>query len=83
LSRQIQAFRKNLGLQKNEKIETLIFSDAEFKKILDKLKDFIKDRTGSAKFEISSENVTTYKERFINKVDFKIKDKRGQIIIKK
>ncbi len=75
MSRQVQAFRKKLGLLKNDSIELFIITDGEFKKILEKQKSFIKKKTNSSKLEV----VTTSKERFKNKVDFKIKDKRGQI----
>ena len=77
ISRQVQSFRKKLGLEKKDKIGLLIFTDDKFKNILDKQKKFIKERTNSKKLEI----VTTGKERFKNNIDFKIKDKRGKIII--
>ncbi len=79
LSRQIQEFRKRLGLQKKDKVETFIIldKDEKFKKILEKQKNFIKQRTNSKKLEI----VITPKERFKNNVEFKIKDKRGKIAI--
>jgi len=79
LSRQIQSFRKNLGLQKKDKVETSIIVDDEFKKVLEKQKKFIKERTNSKKLEF----VTTGKERFKNKTDLKIKDKKGWIAIVK
>lgn len=78
MSRQIQAFRKELGLNKEEEVETkLIISDEELKKILDKWRGYIRERTNSKKVEI----VTTDKERFKNATNFKIKDKEGKIII--
>ncbi|MFH1151882.1 MAG: isoleucine--tRNA ligase [Nanoarchaeota archaeon] len=75
ISRQVQAFRKKLGLEKKDKIELLIFTDDELKKILEKKKDFIKERTNSKNVEI----VTTKKERFKKNIEFNIKDKRGEI----
>jgi len=75
ISRNIQSFRKKLGLEKNDEIELLISTDKSFKKILEKEKDFISNRTNAKKMEI----VTTTKERFKNKIEFKIKDKRGEI----
>ncbi len=75
MSRQVQAFRKNLGLEKKDVIELIISTDNEFKEILKNQKNFIKERTNSKKLEI----VTTDKERFKNETDFKIKDKRGKI----
>jgi len=75
LSRQVQDFRKKLGLNKKDKVETCIITDDKFKKVLEKQKDFIKNRTNSKKLEI----VTTHKERFKNSTEFKIKDKKGEI----
>jgi isoleucyl-tRNA synthetase len=84
MSRAVQAFRKELGLKKDNVIELFIFSDDELKKILEKWKKYIMERTNSKKLEIFSGNVTTDKERFKNKIEFKMKDKRGTIaIIKK
>ncbi len=77
MARQVQSFRKKLGLEKKDKIKLFIFTDDKFKKILEKQKNFVANRTNSKKLEI----VTTCKERFKNKTDFKIKDKRGQIVI--
>lgn len=75
ISRQIQAFRKKLGLQKTQKVRVVIFTDDKFKKILNIQKDFIKTRVNAKKLEV----VTTSKERFKNRIDFKIKDKKGMI----
>jgi len=77
ISRQVQAFRKELGLVKTDKIELFIVGDESFQKILKEQKDFLKDRTNSKKIEF----VTTGKERFKNIIEFKIKDKRGKIAI--
>ncbi len=77
VSRKIQAFRKNLGLIQTEKIETYLIVDEKFKFILEKEKKLLKERTNSRKLEI----VTTDKERFKNKTNFKIKDKKGEIAI--
>ena len=75
ISRQVQSFRKKLGLQKNDKINLFVFGDDELGSILKSQKDFIKERTNSKSLEI----VTTIKERFKNKVEFKVKDKKGFI----
>ncbi len=83
MARQVQAFRKELGLQKENKIELFIFSDDELRKMLEKFRKFLMERTNSAELEIFSENVTTNKERFKKNTSFRIKDKRGQIAIVK
>ncbi len=84
MSRQVQAFRKELGLKKNDEIELFIFSDEELKKMLEKFGKFLMERTNSVKLEIFSGNVTTNKERFKKNMSFRIKDKRGTIaVIKK
>ena len=76
MSRQIQAFRKKLGLIKRNKIELYIKTEnGEFLNMLQSQKEFIKQRTNSKKIYF----VTTKKETFKNKEDFKIKDKRGEI----
>ncbi|MDD5699859.1 MAG: isoleucine--tRNA ligase [Candidatus Nanoarchaeia archaeon] len=77
ISRAIQAFRKKLGLNRNDRVKTHIITDEKFKKILETQKSFIKDRTNSDELEV----VTTGKERFKNKMGFEIKDKRGEIAI--
>ena len=77
LSRHVQAFRKELGLEKKDKIELEIICDEELKKILNKKEKFLRERTNSKKIEI----VTTAKERFKNQTPFKIKDKKGIISV--
>ena len=77
MSRQVQEFRKKLGLEKKDRIELFLITDDEFKKVLEKQKEFIKDRTNSKRLEV----VTTSKERFKNQTDFRIKDKRGEMAI--
>ena len=77
ISRQIQSFRKELGLEKKDKVDTIIIVDDDFKKILEDKKSFIEERTNSKKLEI----VTTVKETFKNKTNFEIKDKKVSVII--
>ena len=77
ISRQIQAFRKRLGLDKKDEVEVIIVVDEKFKKILESQKNFIQNRTNSKKITL----VTTEKETFKKEIDFKIKDKRGKIIV--
>ena len=77
MSRKVQEFRKNLGLNKKDKIDLIIITDDKFKETLKIQENLIKERTNSKKLDI----VTTIKERFKKKIDFKIKDKRGQIVI--
>lgn len=74
VSRFVQSLRKEIGLSKKDVIELHIQTDGDFKKILEKQKDFIKERTNSKKVEI----VTTFqKENFKKKANLEIKDKRG------
>ena len=80
ISRQVQAFRKKLGLNKKDSIELIIVTNQDFKEILERQKEFIEERTNSKRLEIL-ENVTTGKERFKNKSEFKIKDKKGDLFI--
>jgi len=76
LSRQVQAFRKKLGLNKKDLIKLHVNTDEEFAKILESQENFIKDRTNSKKLNIVT---TVKKENFKNSTDFRIKDKRGTI----
>lgn len=76
ISRQVQEFRKKLGLNKKELIELYIYSDNEFKDIILDKKEFIKGRTNSKKVDFVT---TLQKEKFKNTTDFNIKGKRGQI----
>jgi len=77
LSRQVQAFRKELGLEKKDIIKLQIISDQEFVEILSKQKRFLQERTNARDIVI----VTTVKEKFKKKINFKIKDKRGEILV--
>ncbi len=79
ISRQIQAFRKELGFEKKQsiKLQICVGEDDKFKKILETEKKFIKERTNSREIFI----VTTGKERFKKNIEFKIKDKKGVIEI--
>jgi hypothetical protein len=77
VSRQVQAFRKKLGLQKKDEIRLILVVDETLKSMLEKHKRFIEERTNTKKLEFS----TTIKEKFKNKTGFKIKDKRGEIVV--
>ncbi len=76
IARQVQEFRKKLGLSKKENIELYIATSDEFKEIIRSKTDFIKLRTNSKKLEFVA---TLQKEKFKNTVSFNIKDKRGEI----
>ncbi|MFW5846689.1 MAG: isoleucine--tRNA ligase [Nanoarchaeota archaeon] len=77
MSRTIQAFRKKLGLEKTQFVNTTIITEDNFKNILEKNLNFLKQRTNSKKLEIRP----IEKETFKNISEFKIKDKRGKIAI--
>jgi isoleucyl-tRNA synthetase len=77
LSRKVQAFRKTLGLEKQDKIKLNIKINEEFKKILNSQVEFIKERTNSSEFSfIEADN-----ELYSNKEQFKIKNFDGVISI--
>ncbi len=78
LSRLVQSFRKKLGLVKDDKIKLKVLTD-DLKEVFESQKDFIAERVNANEFEVL--NVTTDKERFKNTLDFKVKDKRGVIVI--
>ncbi|MCA9487472.1 MAG: isoleucine--tRNA ligase [Nanoarchaeota archaeon] len=77
LSRKVQAFRKELGLKKSDKISLFIKTDKEFEKILDKNLENIKERTNSELVKINSKIPSTK----VKKADFKIRDKIGEIFV--
>ena len=76
LARQVQEFRKKLGLNKKQFIELYISSNEEFKEIILPKMDFIKARTNSKILKFAT---TIQKEKFKNTAEFNIKDKRGKI----
>ena len=81
ISRQVQAFRKDLGLNKKDPISLLLIADAELEKMLEMQSEFIMQRTNSRRLEIKGENVTTGKERFKNEREFQVKNKRGKMLV--
>jgi isoleucyl-tRNA synthetase len=76
LSRQVQEFRKKLGLNKKELITLTVASSDGFNEIIGSKIDFIKARTNSKKVEFVT---TLKKEKFKNTLEFNIRDKRGEI----
>ena len=81
LSRQVQEFRKKLGLNKKELIELFISCEEELKNKISSQLEFLKTRTNSKKIDFVA---TLQKEKFKNTTEFIIKGKRGYIgIIKK
>jgi len=79
LSRNIQEFRKNVGLNKKDFVKLGIVTDKEFANILERYRKSIEEKTNSSSIKIFIENVTTNKERFKKTISFKIKDKKGEI----
>jgi len=75
--RNIQAFRKQLGLSPKDSVKTIIICDKNLKKMLDENAKIIEDKTNSSELKI----VTEAKETFKNKTGFKIKEKEGEIAI--
>ncbi|MFQ5531121.1 MAG: DUF5915 domain-containing protein, partial [Candidatus Nanoarchaeia archaeon] len=81
LSRQVQAFRKKLGLNKKDLIELCFIVDKNLKNMLKSQTNFLKERTNSKKLDFVTTLEGKSKERFKNKAEFKVKDKRGQIVV--
>ncbi len=75
--RRIQSFRKKLGLNRGDNVKTKLIVDEELKKMLEPHKKEIGNKTNSKELEI----VTTLKETFKNKTNFKVKNKKGEIVI--
>jgi isoleucyl-tRNA synthetase len=75
--RNIQAFRKQLGLQQGYEVETIIVCDDKLKEMLEEYKKLVAEKTNSKVLNV----VTELKQTFKNKTHFKIKDKEGEIVI--
>ena len=82
IARQVQGFRKNLGLEKKDEIELFVITEKNLAKILETQKDFLKNRTNSTKIEFVATEKGEIEETFKNIIDFKVKDKRGRLAIK-
>jgi len=75
--RSIQGFRKKLGLKPGEDVKTVLIVDEKLKKMLEKHENIVADKTNSKVLKV----VTGSKETFKNKIDFKVKDSKGEIAI--
>ncbi len=78
ISRQVQEFRKRLGLNKKEVIDLYIECEEEFKDTIKPKLDFIRVRTNSKNVGFVT---TLEKEKFKNTAEFNIKGKRGKVNI--
>jgi isoleucyl-tRNA synthetase len=83
ISRAVQASRKKAGLVKSDKINLVIVVDENLLTIIQNQKNLIKDRTNSSKLEFSTHYKGTSGEKFLKRCGFVVKDKRGEIVIKK
>jgi len=79
ISRQVQALRKKAGLIKTDNIKLGIAVDEDFKKIIEKQDDMIKERTSSKEIIIGEVDGKDYSD----KSDEKIKGKEFGLFIKK
>jgi len=75
ISRKVQAFRKEIGLKKQDKINLILSSNSELNDLFEAQKNLIKERTNSKKIEIIEQIPKTIKQ----KTRFKIKGKEGEI----
>ncbi|MBM3228387.1 isoleucine--tRNA ligase [Candidatus Pacearchaeota archaeon] len=80
LSRKVQDFRKKIGLEKKNRIELYLIIDGEFNNILEKNLEFIAKRTNASKIKILDKR-KGFKEKFKNKTEFIIKDKKGEFAV--
>jgi isoleucyl-tRNA synthetase len=73
ISRKVQALRKNAGLVKEDEINLIVFvSDKVVFKLLEKQKEFVKERTNSKKIELVSDKPSKKMEQ---ESEDKVKDK--------
>lgn len=77
LSRQVQAFRKKLGLNQNDLIKTVIVADGELMKSLETQKELLMKRTNSESIDFTTDDEQTFK----NKMDFRVLNKKGVMSI--
>ncbi len=80
LIRKIQAQRKKSGLQKQNKINLAVQVDENFMKVLEKQKQFIKNRTNSSEIIIKTDVKI---KNFKNKAEFEVKEKKISIYFNK
>ena len=78
VSRKVQAFRKKLGLNKEDKIKLSLVLEDDLKQILSSQHSLLKDRTGSLSLEILDEDNNSTE----NVEDFVVKNKKGKLLIK-
>ncbi|MDD5193666.1 MAG: isoleucine--tRNA ligase [Candidatus Nanoarchaeia archaeon] len=81
ISRKVQAARKNLGLIKKDHIKLAIVLDEYLKNLIEKQKDFIKERTNSEEFFIENEIPKGFET--MKPIEDKIKGKEIKIFLKK
>ncbi|OYT36814.1 isoleucine--tRNA ligase [Candidatus Pacearchaeota archaeon ex4484_71] len=77
ISRKIQAFRKEMGFKKEERITIKLQINKEFSKIIEKNLESIKERTNSKKIEVSEGKIKDCK----GQKEFKIRENTGIIYI--
>ena len=78
MSRQVQAFRKELGLNKNDEIELVIIADDELKKMLENFKKFIMERTNSKKLNFYLKMLQLTRKDLKRILNLKLKIKEGR-----
>lgn len=79
ISRKVQAARKNAGFVKSDVIKLGIIIDESISKLIEKHKEFIKERVNAKNIEIGKVKESDYK----NKVEDKIKGKAIKILFNK
>lgn len=72
ISRKVQALRKEAGLVKKNLIELAIIADEDFRKIIERQKDLIKERTNAKTISIESEKPV---KKFLKEAKDKIKNR--------
>jgi len=77
ISRKVQALRKKVGLIKEDKIELVVIIEENLKKMIDKQKDMIKDRTSSKSLNIVSKKPS---KKFKAEIKEKIKGKEVELL---
>jgi valyl-tRNA synthetase len=73
--RNIQAFRKKLGLKPVDRVKIKIICSKKLREMLEKYKKLVAEKTNSKELEITIKA----KETFKNKIDFRVKNEVGEL----
>ena len=83
IARQVQGFRKKLGMVKTDKIQLTLAVSSDIQLLLQRQEMFIKDRTNAIRISITSDKGASLKLKGFSEDKFNIKDREITIYLKK